>query len=309
MSKNYGGAANCAGGQKFKGAVTVGFCVLFMLLAFLDVRKFAESARGGMVLFGTTVLPILFPFLFVCTIIIDLVGARRGWVLVPLHFALSVLTGAPTSARMISQITCGKSISRRSGLVMASYTTTASPIFVIASLGASLYGDLRLGVLIFVSTILGALLNGVLYWFLVTRVGWVSRALGEEKCALPVPAAPPRDISMVISGAMYTAVKNVLTVGGFIVIFFVVSANLPALLSYVTEMTTGVFVAERFVSGIWRAVVPTAIISFGGVCLAMQNFVFLRDLNTPVWYYVMYKVTHAVFAVAVCAALWGLFNI
>jgi len=307
--------------------IVVVICILFALLAFSDVAGFVTNARGGLLLFGNNVLPVLFPFFFISSLLVelDLFKCRRAQGIGIV--AISFLSGYPTGARMLAELYTRGEITREKAIKTATYTSVASPIFIIATVGTAMYGDVRLGVIIFAAHVAGALVNGLLY----TRgaapgiLSFVAGVCGTRAaCARPRPcghvldasatasstpgAAPRREmttgLSDSISRALYSSVQNIMAVGGLIVIFFIASAPLATPIAAVLEMTTGVFRAsETGLGGIWRAVIPCLIVSFGGFCVAMQAFVFLKEFKMPVWFYFLYKVTHAVIAAGVCAVL------
>jgi hypothetical protein len=293
--------------------ITVLCCIAFMALAFIDVAGFVTNARNGLILVGNNVVPVLFPFFFVSGLLVELdLFKRKGLQKIGV-VGMSFLAGYPTGARMLSQLYMRGEISRAQAIKMAAYTSTCSPIFIIATLGAALYQDVRLGMIIFTAHILGALFNGIV----LNRVSsLVSVGLNEE---MRTPAGrgraqavrgfridefKPTDTSEAVSRALYSAVQNILAVGGLILVFFVASASLPLPIASAMEMTTGVFHAEQVLSGVWRAIVPCAIVSFGGFCVAMQGFVFLKSFKMPVWFYLLYKVTHMIFAIVFCVIIY-----
>jgi len=93
-----------------------------------------------------------------------------------------------------------------------------------------------------------------------------------------------------------------MAVGGLIIIFFIAAAPFGVGIASVLEMTTGVFRLSHL-STECTSLALTAIVSFGGLCVAMQGFVFLKSFQMPVWFYFLYKTTHTLFAVAICAVL------
>jgi len=298
---------------------TVIVCAAFIILAFYDVTAFVDSSRRGLLLFGNNVLPVLFPFFFVSSLLVELDlfrrrGARLGVVM------MSILSGYPTSARMLSELYARGQITRQQAIRTATYTSTASPIFVIATVGVSLYGDVRLGVIVFVAHLAGAMVNGLIYCGVGGKnpvAPWSLRGFKEPE-ATPwgnhpaslreAPLHKGGELATAISKALYNSVQNILAVGGLVVIFFVASAPFGVYVSALLEMTGGVFHASQSgVGGVWRAVIPCAIVSFGGLCVAVQAAVFFRAFALPMWFYALYKATHAVLAVIICIILGSIF--
>ena len=277
-----------------------GFCVAFMIIAFWDIAAFIDNSRRGFLLFATNVLPVLFPFFFISSLLIELnifrnnKGAKFGVVV------MSFLSGYPTGARMLSDLYTRGQITRTQAIKTATYTSTTSPIFVIATVGVALYGDVKLGVLIFMAHVMGALLNGLLY----TKC----RFTNHPVTAAPCHPSKEGNLSDVVSQALHTSVQSILGVGGLIVMFLIAAAPFGLIGSALLEMTTAIFHASNMsTGGMWRAVIPCAIVSFGGLCVAVQGFVFMRAFDLPVWFYFLYKTTHTLLAVGCCAVLVLLF--
>jgi hypothetical protein len=282
--------------SKINSVIAV-FCFLYIGLAFWDIAGFVENAQRGLVLFGTGVLPILFPFFFISSLLVELDlfkkrGARTGVVF------LSLLSGYPTGIRMLSQLYERGQITREQAIRTATFTSTASPIFIVATLGEVMYNNIRFGIIIFAAHVLGAILNGFLY--------------GAVKFK-PIPQEKPRknltnmDLNDILSSALYNAIQNVLAVGGLVMIFFVASAPLGLPAAALLEMTNGVFLAsETPAVGIRQFIIPCAIVSFGGLCVALQGFVFLKNFRLPFWFYFIYKSTHTFFAVFAVIILYSL---
>ena len=270
-------------------------CLSFIILAFTSPQDFVTHARNGMSLFAFNVLPILFPFFFVTGLLVELdlfkhPKFKRSGIIM-----MSFLSGSPTSARILSQLYIRGDITRDQAIKTATFTTTTSPVFIIATLGTVLYQDVTIGILIFIAHILGAVANGILYSFFPAK----QSPLNHE----PIKPSTPLNVSDAISKSLNSAIQNILAVGGLVVIFFIVSASMPLPIAAVLEMTTGVFRAEAVTQGMWRAIIACAIVSFGGICVAMQSFVFFRTFQMPVGFYFLYKTTHTVFAVIFLAVI------
>jgi len=301
-------------------------CLGFIVLAFTDVNGFVDAARRGVLLFGRNVMPVLFPFFFVSGLLVE-VGFFRGFkrfgFAAPI-FTLSVLSGFPTGARILRDLYVSGEITRTKALRIATYTSTTSPIFIIATLGACFYQSVTVGVLIFTAHVLGAVANGVLFCRVrfqegsCVHVGIASHSLAKTgssdvfaRNAVTKQSLSEHtrqnDISTAISNSLYSAVQNILAVGGLIIIFFIVTQMVGGglIVSSLLEMTTGLFIASTTVP--MSIILPTAIVTFGGACVAMQGFVFMNSFRMPLWFYLLYKTTHTIFAVGFCLLLIAIF--
>lgn len=299
-------------------------CTGFIALAFVDINGFVDAGRRGVLLFGRNVMPILFPFFFMSGFLVEVgffSGFKKFGKAAPI-FALSLLSGYPTGARLLGDLYKRGEVSRAQAIRIATYTSTCSPIFIIATVGACFYQSISVGALIFTAHVLGAVLNGVVYCRMNFKEAQASadkncfasstntsnnvylrdESRSTEQSHLQA-AANSYDISTAISNSLYSAIQSILAVGGLIIIFFIASnlAGGGVFVSSLLEMTNGVYMASTFAPH--SLVIPCAIVSFGGLCVTMQGFVFMSSFRMPFWFYLLYKVTHTVFAVIICLIL------
>jgi len=295
-----------------KRIIVIICCLVFIILAFADVNAFIDAGRRGVLLFGRNVMPVLFPFFFISGLLVEIgffSGFRRFGKSVPI-FALSLLSGYPTGARLLRDLYKRGEITREQAIRIATYTSTCSPIFVIATLGACFYQSAAVGVLIFAAHVLGAVVNGVIY----RKVSFRSDTPSLGPCRVPplflrgesLNKSDARDdMAEAISNSLYSAVQNILAVGGLIIVFFIMTSMFGGgvVLSGLLEMTNGVFQAST--KAPTSLLIPCAIISFGGLCVAVQGAVFMSAFRMPLWFYLLFKVTHMIFAVIICFVLSG----
>ena len=281
-------------------------CLGFIVLAFADVNGFVDAGRKGVLLFGRNVMPVLFPFFFVSGLLVEIgffKGFRKFGVAAPV-FALSLLSGYPTGARLLADLYKRGEITRQQAIRTATYTSTCSPIFIIATLGACFYQSVTAGVLVFAAHTIGAVLSGVLF-------RGVRFKEDQSSYMRYVAVTPGNDMAAAISSSLYSAIQNIFAVGGLVVVFFVAANMIPlhllgtgscgVFISGLLEMTNGVFRAS--VVAPTSLALATAIVTFGGMSVAMQGFVFMSSFKMPFWFYLLYKVTHTVFAVLICLIL------
>ena len=283
----------------------LGVCIFFTALIFVDVVGFVDASRQGLALFHESVLPVLFPFFFITSLAAHS-GVRGG-----LGIGLfSMLGGYPTSARMISQVYDQGQITKERAKWLSTMTSFPSPIFIIATVGVSLFSSLRFGLVIFLAILIGALLNGLLW----RRVNDLANS--PRKTDLSQSEKP--GFTDAFANSLQSSVQSILMVGGLIVLFFIVGSQLDSLLglpvgldiaiSSGLEMTSGVFKLAGITLGeFWQVMLVTAILAWGGICVGMQGLLFFKKFGMSVWFYLAFKLTHTLLAVSVASFLFFIF--
>ncbi|MCL2569742.1 MAG: hypothetical protein FWE16_00870 [Firmicutes bacterium] len=291
------------------------FCVAFIVICFLNVPGFIDAGRRGLTLFVFNVLPVLFPFFFISGLMVESkifrLHTRAG--IVPI-WLFSVLSGFPTSAKILSELYEKGEISKKDAILTSTFTSTPSPIFVIATIGTILFSNTTLGIKIFIAIIIGALVNGMLYKCLIYRR---IRTFFNKQISPPTEQI---DIPDVISRALTSAIQGIFAVGGLIMIFFIIGSQLDLLMSLspvldtiissTLEMTAGIFRASTYqnmFTPLGTILIPTAILAFGGICVGMQGFIFFKKFGMSFWFYLGYKATHTIFSVIAAIMLWLVF--
>ena len=289
--------------------LALAICAGFTALAFLDIGGFIVASQRGLLLFSNSVLPVLFPFFFITSLAVQTGASSRGHVM-----AFSLLGGFPTSARMLAELYEEGKITRERAIHMSTLTSFPSPIFIVATVGAGLLGDVRIGILAFVAIVIGALLNGIIYYRRLPKF--------DKKPQDIVQSAKhtTQDIgfSEAFSNALHSSVQAILLVGGLILIFFIVGSQLDSLLSLppaldillnsALEMTAGAYrLSALSVSLFVQLVLATAILAFSGICIGLQGFLFFKKFGMSMRFYFLYKATHTALSVGVSMILFVLF--
>jgi hypothetical protein len=283
--------------MKFVHICVIILCIVVIALCFANPTVFARAGTDGLIILYRAVLPILFPFFFISSFIVNLCqnNSKNSVITAVL---LSYFSGYPNGARLVGQLYTRGEISKAKAQQLCVYTATASPIFVIVSVGTIMLGNTTFGILIFIAMVTGAVLNGYI---------WQNKIKSKTvKCAERHNTAE-LSILKAFNSAIYSAITSILNVCGVILIFYILVSviNTPPLLSGIIEMTTGA--AQVSVLHLPPEFISTIIcffVSFGGISVAMQSFIFMRDFDMSPLYYFSYKITHAVISAGVLSLIF-----
>lgn len=284
------------------------FCCFVIIL--LNPTRFVESAKKGIFLWGNNVLPALFPFMFLTKLLIELLPKRLCKPNVYV-FCLSVLSGYPISAKLLSECYERGVMNSRQVKRVYSYSSTSGPVFVIGTVGALFFKSALVGVIIFVLHILSSLLTGVLFG------GFKKEKYGE------VGARDESDNRDLISSSVVNSISSILMVGAFIMLFYVlfdvvcVTQVVNLCCEVLAKLGLNEMIGFGFVSGLFeftRGVFELGqigeklcvclagfLVSFSGLCVMLQNYAFLSKAKVSFGYIFGVKLVHGVLTFA---GLW-----
>lgn len=260
-----------------------GLCALLCALLALYSAPALAAAREGFYLWRDSVFPALLPF-FVCAHIMQNCGAMRSGNR-PALYGLSMVSGAPSGARLAGGM-------KRDMTDTAAALNVASPMFIAGSFASSMLGEPALAWPILLAQLLSAGL-----FLLLTKDGEKQEPAAAPSCESP-------SFLRLMSDAVASGVRALLTVGGTIMVFmafkalldetgifslltaplsrllfkFGHSAALPSILfSGMLEMVQGCReLADAGLNLRQTAALGAFLFSFGGICILAQSLSFAR---------------------------------
>ena len=293
-----------------------------LILAF--PTHYLTATRNGLTLFAHSILPAIFPFLFLSSVLgkTDFIKDVSRAFEKPIKFLFgtssygayvlfsSLICGYPVGALTTYELYKDGHISSNDARSFLPFTSTAGPIFILATVGGAIFGDKDIGLVILLSHYTGTLLNGLLWGRRNNRLVTDN----VEPHALThtyerVHALIDNDTSDIIGDSIVKSTTQMLTVGGYIVLFGLLIDTLcllpfvnhlkpisKSLLFSLFEMTRGVITAET-ISQKWLSVsIATLAVTFGGLGVNMQNFHFLSKCKCSLKEVVFSKISQGILA-------------
>ena len=266
---------------RLRGAAALFFPVFFgaALLLFPDVS--ATAAREGVALCLQTVLPSLFPFFVLSSLLVQsdvprLLSRAMAGVMYPLFgvsgagasaLILGLLGGYPVGARTVAELYGRGEIGREEAEQLLAFCNNSGPGFFLGVCGTAVFGSARAGAYLYLIHVGAALVTGVL----------LRRDLGLPRRKAVSRQRAPFDLAAAVQGS-FAAVGSV---SAFVIFFMVLLrllslvpalAALPplpraALFGFV-EMTNGVNALPATRAGF---VLCAAIMNWGGLSVQAQT--------------------------------------
>ena len=246
-----------------------------MLLSPGEVRLALEA---GLELCITSVLPSLFPFFVLSSLLLSLgFSEALGRLLAPLMgtlfhlggegagaLALGLVGGYPSGARAVSELYEKRHCSREEAERLLAFCNNCGPAFFLSFVGAERFGSVAVGARLWLIHVLAAFLTGILLR--------PKRQLGSASTCRH-PAAAETSFSLAFVGAVQSGFSAFLSVSGFVLLFSVLLQPLRrltgenALLLGLTELFSGVSALPGTETGF---VVAAFLTGFGGLSVHAQ---------------------------------------
>jgi hypothetical protein len=135
--------------------------------------ELARHVKDGMRLAALVIIPSVFPFMIISDLIacvVDFSAMRRLGRIFERIFSINsaalgpalvgMIAGFPIGARMASELYRKGAISLRDAETVAAISSTPSLAFTVSGVGSAMLGDVGLGVILYLSVILSAVITG-----------------------------------------------------------------------------------------------------------------------------------------------------
>lgn len=280
---------------------------MLVLLTFflLHIPAVVGGVQSGMATAALSVLPALFFF----AVAADLTVSLTGGALRPLSpkasvFLLGALCGFPVGAIVCERMCASGALDRRDAERLLPFVNNASPAFLLGAVG-SLFGDRRIGVLLFLSQLAAA------------SILCLPRRIKTQSDTVNAVPPPPADAFF---DAVDRSVQSMLRVMALICLFSAILAVLRcyipnntvfAALALLLEIGNGAArSAELFGTSPCAAVTLCAFgCGFSGICVHMQVLSVLRSVKVRYNHFffgkVMLSAMTAFFAFCGCKFVLG----
>ena len=325
------------------------------ILILIYPRESLAAARNGLELWAFNVLPGMLPFVIGANLLMSLgVVSFLGVALGPAMrrifglpgtggFALAVglVSGYPIGAKVVCEMRLRGELGRSQAQRLLAFANNGGPLFILGAVAAGMFGSASLGYFLLAIHYLGALLIG-----LIIRLIWGNAADdGKQAGQMPLHAMMVRAMSVsrrkdgrslgqMLGQAVANAVETMLTIGGFVVLFSVVTAVLGLAGVYdlagraaaplfdafgvsaelqsgffagLVEMANGIGMLSAH--GVSRAAVAltAGVLGFGGASILLQSASFIGKTDLSTRRFVAAKAAHGVLSAIMAAVLFPLF--
>jgi len=283
----------------------------------LDAAEIRAAVLEGLGLCARSVIPALFPFLVLSSLLISLgfgewiAGALEG-LMEPLYgisgagasaLILGLIGGYPVGARTTAELYENGLLTRDEAERLLIFCNNSNPAFLINVLGLGVFRSVRTGVWLWLIHIFSALLSGLL----LGRPGRRSRA--GPRPAPPVRRSRSVRLSSAFVAAVQSALAAILSICAFVVFFYVLALPLRALPGCHGALATGLlelFSAVPLLSSDRAGFLLAAGLSgWGGLSVLCQTLAVLSGSDLSARRCALGKAAQGLLSAALALALAG----
>ena len=274
-----------------------------------DAAGAAEAVRRGIELCLASVIPALFPFFVVSSLLVSLGAGRAARILErPFRalfrcggagaaaFLLGMLGGYPVGAATVASLVRQGDVSPAEGRRLLAFCSNAGPSFIIGVTGLTVFGSARTGAYLYLIHIAAAMAADFL--------------LRGRRAVTGGTYHPPARSGLI--SAFLSAVQGAASAMGrvcaFVVFFLVLlslterlTGPLPPGAAGFLELTNGVLRLSPTRTGFITA---AALLGWGGLSVHCQTASVLDGTNVPLDRYFLGKALQSLLSALLAAALW-----
>lgn len=321
---------------KLKNLILPFTLVFFTICLVLFSNSNLSSAKNGLTLWANSIVPSLFPF-FVATELLSYtnftyyLGKLLNKIMKPCFnirgegsFALimGILSGYPIGAKISANFRenniCSKSECER----LLSFTNNSGPLFIIGSVGISLFGNSTIGFLLLFTHLLASISVGFLFRFWKKNDSNDFLNISFKKKNQNIKLS---NLGEIIGNSVKNSINTILMIGGFVVLFSVIlsilkTSNLLNLFCYFIQPIFNFFkipqtFSSGFVSGIIELtnglniicnipekklsiniILASFILGLGGISVLLQVWSCISKTDLSITPYILGKICQACFS-------------
>lgn len=330
---------------KSKRGVTNFFFIFTVLFLVFSIIIYPEnSVNTALEAINTwlfIVIPSLFPFfigaeLLISSGIIDFIGIVLEPIMYPIFrvpgkgsfvFAMSVTSGYPVGASLVSELRADNSISKEEAQRLISFSSTSGPLFMIGAVSIGMLKNPAVGTLLSIAHYMGAITVGLLFRYYgsnrlskktVIKDNYFKRSLNAM---INLKNKRLGSISTIMSRSIESAFSSMFMIGGFIIIYSVIIEilnitgiipNISIILNTIIPFDLNVEFINSFLSGlleltngckeiaslditlVWKLCMISFLIGWGGLSVHSQAISFLSKTDINIKLYLLSKALHGI---------------
>lgn len=288
------------------------FLILFIIFLIMFSKTNILAVQNAISLFFEKVFPSLFPFFIAAdllshTNIINILNTILSPIMKPLFnvsgkgafpFIMGIISGYPTGAKIVSDFRKNNICTKVECERLLAYTNNSGPLFIIGTVGSSLFLSTEIGILLLITHIFGTLTVGIIFRFYKNNYYRNENIVDE----LDID-----NFSSILTESIFTSFKTTGMIFGFIIMFSIInnilltsgilklfpSAIIGSILG-TCEITNGINYISMIKSSnlTIQLILTSFFLGFGGISVLMQVYSIISKTDLSIKPYILGKLLH-----------------
>lgn len=218
---------------KLKNNIIPLIFLCFTLCLLLFSNSNLPAIKSGLNLWATSVVPSLFPFfvateLLMHTNIVYQLGNFLNKYMKPLFnirgegsfaFIMGIISGYPVGAKIATNFRKNGICSKEECERLLSFTNNSGPLFIIGTVGILMFRSTTIGILLFITHLLGSITVGILFKFWKSKSNSNLSEKNFSNSSSPSKKVSFSNLGEVLAESITSSISTILLIGGFVVIF------------------------------------------------------------------------------------------
>lgn len=149
-------------------------------------------------------------------------------------FLMGIISGYPTGAKIVTDFRENGILTKEEGERLLSFTNNSGPLFIIGTVGSSLFGNSTIGILLFITHLLASLTVGFIFRFWKKNKEFNKRHYREMENKNTIVSFS--NLGNILTSSITNSIKAIVMIGGFVVLFSVIVSILES--SHVLDIIT-----------------------------------------------------------------------
>lgn len=317
---------------KLKRLIIPSCICIFILFLIIFSSDNLLAARNGLLLWASSVVPSLLPFfiateLLSYTNVVPILGKFFNRFMRPIFnvpgegavaLIMGIVSGYPVGAKIVSNLKKQGVCSNEECERLLAFTNNSGPLFIIGTVGASLFFSSKIGLQLFVVHLASCLLVGFLFRWWKYKNNYF---LGKRSTTT-VNYISFSNLGSVLSVSIQSAIHSVIIIGGFVVLFSVIVSMLnsskilniccsflnpflhtlkiptnysSSIITGIIEVTNGIKLAAIDASP-FSIIICSFLLGFGGISVLLQVLSITSEAKISIKPYILGKFLQACFS-------------
>lgn len=318
------------------------FAILFLCFAFsilLFSKNNLPAVKNGLTLWATSVVPALFPFfvateLLMHTNIVNFLGKILNPFIKPIFnidgkggfcFIMGLISGYPVGAKIACEFRKNDICSKIECERLLSFTNNSGPLFIVGTVGISMFGNTTIGILLLITHILACITVGIIFRFWKHQPKYSRNTYDGINLSKNKNFVSVSNLGAVLGESISNSIHTIFIIGGFVVIFssiisilnssgiiynlckiltplfnfFHINTSLinPIITGFL-EITNGInIISSLHIKDISTSIIITAFfLGFGGISVLLQVWSIIAKSDLSIKPYIYGKLLHGIIA-------------